>query len=89
MDRENSSAENAAETAVPPPHESVWSVGKLIQLIDEAIDAAGAQLARSAGLFADSPSPFDEDERPSRQQRSSSALLQLEELDRDGGISPP
>jgi hypothetical protein len=32
-----------------------WSVARLIELVDAAIDSAGAQLARSAGLWAESP----------------------------------
>ena len=32
-----------------------WSIRRLIELVDEAIDAAGAQLARSAGLWDDPP----------------------------------
>jgi hypothetical protein len=32
-----------------------WTIGRLIELVDDAIDTAGAQLARSAGLWADSP----------------------------------
>jgi hypothetical protein len=33
-----------------------WSMARLIQLLDDAIDSAGAQLARSAGLWDDTPS---------------------------------
>lgn len=47
-----------------------WSIGRLIELLDQAIDSAGAQLARSAGLWEDSPSPFDESDRPARRRRS-------------------
>jgi hypothetical protein len=32
-----------------------WSITRLIGLVDDAIDSAGAQLARSAGLMADPP----------------------------------
>lgn len=32
-----------------------WSVRLAIELLDEAIDKMGDQLARSAGLYADSP----------------------------------
>lgn len=61
MDAKRTAGEDSAaqvpETAVGrtkrPP---AWTVAKLIELLDEAIDAAGAQLARSAGLWADSPS---------------------------------
>jgi hypothetical protein len=31
-----------------------WSMGMFIRLVDEAIDSAGAQLARSGGLWDDS-----------------------------------
>lgn len=54
------------------PGSPAWTVGKLIELIDEAIDTAGAQLARSAGLWADSPTPFDERERPIMRRRKRS-----------------
>ncbi|WP_238157136.1 hypothetical protein [Kribbella sp. VKM Ac-2571] len=32
-----------------------WSIRHAIELLDEAIDKMGGQLARSAGLYADSP----------------------------------
>lgn len=69
---------------------SAWSIRKLIELIDDAIESAGAQLARSAGLWADSPAPFDECPRPAapRQSGSMSARSLLEEPDRDQGIGP-
>ena len=62
-----------------------WSIRRLIELIDEAIDTAGAQLARSAGLWADSPTPFDERERSSMHRRSKSVSAKscLEESDRE------
>lgn len=67
-----------------------WSIRKLVELVDEAIDAAGAQLARSAGLWADSPFPFDERDRPMRPRSSPSPQTQalLEEVDRDHGMGP-
>lgn len=67
----------------------LWSIDRLLELIDVAIDSAGAQLARSAGLWADSPSPFHERERPVRRRRSQSldtwALSEQEGPDRDIG----
>ncbi len=45
--------DSAVDDRKRPP---VWSVRRLIELLDEAIDSAGAQLARSAGLWADSES---------------------------------
>lgn len=72
------------------PGNVAWSIGKLIGLIDEAIDSAAAQLARSAGLWADSSDPFDERDRPAARRRPSSlsARALLEEPDRDHGIGP-
>lgn len=32
-----------------------WSIRHVIELLDEAIDKMGGQLAQSAGLYADSP----------------------------------
>jgi hypothetical protein len=37
----------------PVQRPRAWSVARLIELLDEAIDAAGVQLARSDGLWAD------------------------------------
>ncbi|MGW6197023.1 hypothetical protein ACWF0M_12835 [Kribbella sp. NPDC055110] len=37
--------------AAPPR----WSIRRALELLDEAIDKMGDQLARSAGLYADSP----------------------------------
>jgi hypothetical protein len=72
-----------------PAAPSVWSIEKLVDLIDAAIDSAGAQLARSAGLWADSPSPYHERERPMRPRRQRSldtrALLEQEDPVRDIG----
>jgi hypothetical protein len=67
-----------------------WSIRRLIELIEEAIDSAGAQLARSAGLWADSPALLDERDRPAarRQSGSLSARALLEEPDKDHGIGP-
>lgn len=61
-----------------------WSIRRLIELVDEAIDLSGAQLARSAGLWADSPTWFGERDRSSRRHASDSASAQsmLEERDR-------
>jgi hypothetical protein len=36
-------------------HPPAWSIAELIHLLDEAIDSAGSQLARSAGLWDDTP----------------------------------
>lgn len=44
-----------------------WSIRRAIELLDEAIDAMGAQLARSADLMADEPSARHE---PTRRTRS-------------------
>jgi hypothetical protein len=65
-----------------------WSIRRLIELIDDAIDTAGVQLARSAGLWADSPTPFDERDRPPTRCRSqlSSVRSPSDEPDRDRGI---
>jgi hypothetical protein len=65
-----------------------WSIRRFIELVDDAIDTAGAQLARSAGLWADSPTPFDERDRAPTRRRShlSSARSLSEEPDRDRGI---
>jgi hypothetical protein len=67
-----------------------WSIQRLIELIDEAIDTAGAHLARSAALWADSPSLFDERERSTTRRRSYSlsASSPYEEPDREQGIDP-
>ena len=68
---------------------AAWGMQKLIELVDDAIDSAGAQLARSAGLWADSPSPFVDEGRPVRGRRSrSSPTHSLEAMDRDQGMSP-
>jgi hypothetical protein len=67
-----------------------WSMRRLFELIDEAIDSAGAQLARSAGLWANAPSPSDERDQPTggRQSRELSTRSRLEEPESDHGISP-
>lgn len=72
------------------PRDPAWSIRKLIELIDGAIDSAGAQLARSAGLWADSAPSFDDRDLPSVRRRPSSASARslLEEADRDHGIVP-
>lgn len=69
---------------------AAWSIRKLIELLDDAIDSAGAQLARSAGLWADSPAPVEERSASAAGRRSSSlpATSLLEELERDHGASP-
>ncbi|MEV6273335.1 hypothetical protein AB0L64_39630 [Kribbella sp. NPDC051936] len=71
------------------PEDGAWSVRRLIQLIDEAIDSAGAQLARSAGLWADSPPRPGERDRPvARGQRDAvSTHAMLDEPDKDHGLS--
>jgi hypothetical protein len=65
-----------------------WSIRRFIELVDDAIDTAGAQLARSAGLWADSPTPFDERDRPPTRRHSHSSLARSasEEPDKDRGI---
>ncbi|MGW6195552.1 hypothetical protein ACWF0M_05335 [Kribbella sp. NPDC055110] len=67
-----------------------WSIRKLIELIDEAIDSAGDQLARSAGLWAESPGRADAPDRLAVRRRSGSlsARSLLEEPDRDNGVGP-
>jgi hypothetical protein len=69
---------------------AAWGMQKLIELVDEAIDRAGAQLARSAGLWANSPSPFVDEGRPVRGRRPQSSPTHslLEAMDRDQGMSP-
>lgn len=69
---------------------AAWGMQTLIELVDEAIDRAGAQLARSAGLWADSPSPFVDEGRPVRGRRSRSSPTHslLEAMDRDQGMGP-
>lgn len=67
-----------------------WSVRLAIELVDAAIDAVGGQLARSAGLWSGSSSPFDEREPPVvRRRRTSSIsakeLLEEQEVGRDIG----
>ena len=70
------------------PGDAVWSIRRLIGLIDDAIDSAGAQLARSAGLWADSPLPRNRSDRPALRRRSegSASSSSLDELNRDHGI---
>jgi hypothetical protein len=46
-------SEPAAEHRQRSP---AWTMGRLIELLDEAIDSVGAQLVRSAGLWADAAS---------------------------------
>ena len=69
---------------------SAWSVHKLIELIDDAIDSAGAQLARSAGLWGDSPAPIERRDTSamSRSLRLLPTQQLLDEPDRDHGVSP-
>lgn len=49
--------QDQAENPARAPHglQRSWSVERLIELLDGAIDTAGAQLARSAGLWDDTP----------------------------------
>lgn len=68
-----------------------WSVRQAIELVDAAIDAVGGQLARSAGFWSVSASPFDEREPPpARRRRTSSVsakeLLEQQEVGRDIGL---
>ncbi|GAA2811603.1 hypothetical protein GCM10010522_31740 [Kribbella solani] len=68
-----------------------WSVRQAIELVDAAIDVVGGQLARSAGLWAGSSSPFDEREPTVvRRRRASSIsakeLLEQQEVGRDIGL---
>ncbi|WP_133791591.1 hypothetical protein [Kribbella sp. VKM Ac-2571] len=69
---------------------AAWTIRKLIGLIDDAIDSAGAQLARSAGLWADSPPPGSSSGRPALRRRSevSASSSSLDELDKYHGIGP-
>ena len=72
-------------------HGASWTVGKVIELLDDAIDAAGSRLARAGGLSVVSPSPFDERDRPVRPRRSRSStrdLLEESERDHDVGLTP-
>jgi hypothetical protein len=46
-----------------------WTIGRLIELLDEAIDAAGAQMARSAWLWADSVDGATVAQQPPRSAR--------------------
>ncbi|GAA3097025.1 hypothetical protein JOF29_006039 [Kribbella aluminosa] len=50
-----------------------WSIRRAIDLLDEGIDRMGQQLARSAGLWDDSPAemklPSDLPEKPLRGRR--------------------
>jgi hypothetical protein len=70
-----------------------WSIAALIRLLDDAIDSAGAQLARSAGLWADSPDELSvfraPDGRRAIRSRSLSALDLLEEAAADRVIETP
>jgi hypothetical protein len=90
MDPGRSNAEAGESRASLPAErdELSWSIRRLIELIDEAIDTASAQLARSAGLWADLPTPFDERERAPTRRRSvsSSERSPFEEPDREQGI---
>jgi hypothetical protein len=52
--RESDMALDPATAVEHPQRPPAWSVGRVIELLDQAIDTAGAQLARSAGLWPDS-----------------------------------
>jgi hypothetical protein len=69
---------------------AAWTIRKLIDILDDAIDTAGTQFARSAGLWADSPTPFDERGRSVRRRRPPSTPTEsvAEEPDTDRSISP-
>lgn len=69
---------------------TAWTLERLIALLDEAIDSAGAQLARSAGLWDDSPSPSELPDGPRRRRRPqpSDTRTLLEQAERDRGIGP-
>jgi hypothetical protein len=62
--REFRQADRSAEACVPPSEG--WSIRRAIELLDEAIDRAGEQLARAAG-----PSLTWQEEVPSSQPRRS------------------
>jgi hypothetical protein len=83
------SAQPQATPAEASDGRPAWSMGRLVELVDAAIDSAGAQLARSGGLWDDSPSPFDERDWPSRRQqgRVLTSRELLEEQDLDSGRS--
>ncbi|GAA1581238.1 hypothetical protein GCM10009789_38880 [Kribbella sancticallisti] len=81
-----SGQDNAEGEQAQPDGGHVWSVRKLIELIDEAIDTAGAQLARSGGLWADSASPIADVHRPPV-RRSPASGARPEEPDTDYGVS--
>ncbi|GAA3112600.1 hypothetical protein JOF29_002783 [Kribbella aluminosa] len=76
--------------AAPRADGGDWTIGKLIELLDAAIDSAGAQLARSAGLWADSPSPFEGRERPLKRRnlQAEETRTLLEQADVDRGPGP-
>ena len=46
-----------------------WSIRHVIELLDEAIDKMGEQLARSAGLYADSPEELSSPRRKANDVR--------------------
>jgi hypothetical protein len=83
------SADLAPDSTDVPTAPVVWRIERLVELIDAAIDSAGAQLARSAGLWADSPSPYHQRERPVRQRQhrpsDTRAVLEQEDPARDIG----
>jgi hypothetical protein len=64
-----------------------WATRTAIELLDDAIDAAGSRLARAGGLSPVSPFAVDARDRPvRRRQLRSSTPEQFEELERDHDV---
>lgn len=66
---------------------AMWTMAKLVQLLDEAIESAGAQLASSAGLLADWPDdpPETKARRGNQRSRSSLSSAETQLVDPDAG----
>lgn len=93
MDEDRGHAAGPDSAGGEPKRPLAWSIARVIALLDEAIDSAGAQLAESAGLWADSPDELSvfrtpDGRRPVR-SRSSSALDPLDDSAAERVIESP
>jgi hypothetical protein len=57
-----------------------WAMATLIELLDRAIDSAGMQLARSAGLWDDTPAERVARTKPCRRSRQEERGSHVDQL---------
>lgn len=89
---EESRSAEAQLTSGPDSHPARWSIARVIELLDAAIDSAGAQLARSEGLrfdWSDDSAVLPARRRGSRRSTIPRAWGDGEDQEMQRGIEPP